>query len=450
MKRQDTRAAVTRRTFLGTAGALFAGIAPGQLLADTRRQVAPYRERLVELLSRLVRIRSLSGEDGAAAQAVVSEWLERLAYAIERSADRPSRYVDHAEFMPPNPPGDGPFINVVGRPPAGRACPVALFAHIDTHLLVDGWHTDPLEPVLRGSRMAGLGTADDKGGIAAMLVAASVLADAGQPLPTVMSLHGKGGGSRGSLPVFHRLQTAGEAYDGVLYVHPAETGRGLDDVKNEVQGVVDLALTVDGWRAPPMEIGSPDSASWQRSGNALDAAWHAVDLLRDSVYADVAVNVGEMSGGNRPGSAAESADIRFRLKFGTPWNWRGLLEAGRERLAAIENALATPHGRFSLTLEPVGYRTNPGLAPWDSAHSRALREAIAEVTGRWPDAYPNHYAGDIRYPIRLLDAEAYGIGSLGGNFYGPNEWVDVDDLLNLVGVIVQTVTAWSALPERGA
>ena len=35
------------------------------------------------------------------------------------------------------------------------------------------------------------------------------------------------------------------------------------------------------------------------------------------------------------------------------------------------------------------------------------------------------------------------IGSLGGNFYGPNEWVDIDDLAKLTAVLVETVNGWS-------
>lgn len=445
MLEKSKGAALSRRTFLGAGGALALAGFPGAALAAARDRVLPYRDDLQALLEQLVRIRSLSGEDAAAAQAVVTDWLTRLPYRIEESADRPSHYGDHAEFMAPNPPGDGPFINVVGRPEGSRACPVGLFSHIDTHLLVDGWDTEPLTPVMRGSRMYGLGTADDKGGIAAMLVAAKILAEAGEPLPTVMSLHGKGGGSRGSLPVFERLRGAGETFDGVLYIHPAETGRGLADIKNEVQGVVDLELSVTGWRAEPMEIGSLDSAPWDQGGNALEAAWTALDLLQEGAYAGVLVNAGQMQGGDRAGSVAETARLRFRLKFGGSNTWRELLATGRAQLAAISEALATPHGRFELSLDAVAYRTNPGLAPWDSSQSRVLRNAITEVTGRAPDAYPNHYAGDIRYPIRLLGTQAYGIGSLGGNFYGPNEWVDVDDLLNLVAVTVQTVSGWAAL-----
>jgi len=440
----------SRRDFVkaaGVAALTAAPAAPALAALSSERALSlaeARRDELVALLERLIGIRSLSGETAAGAQAVVKDYLRALPYRIEETADRPSRYLDHPEFMPPNPPSDGPFINVVGHPADGSGRH-AMFAHIDTHLNEDGWKTDPYTPVFRDGRMYGLGTGDDKGGVAAMLVAAAALAEAGERLPVVMSLHGKGGGSRGSLPTFERLKQAGSPLEAVLYVHPAETGRGLDDVKNEVQGVVDLALEVRGWRAPPMEIGSVDSSSWDAGGNAADTMMQALEFLREGVYSDVKLNVGIIDGGDRAGSVAEEARVVFRLKFGGGHSWRSLLEGGREALAGFEAGLPSSEDgrRFALGLEPVGYRTNPGIADWQSRESVVLRRAIEGVTGRAPDAYPNHYAGDIRYPIRLLGVPAYGIGSLGGGFYGPNEWIDVDDLVRLTAVCIQTLSGWA-------
>ena len=408
-------------------------------LAESRRG------ELVDLLSSLVRVQSLSGESAAEAQQLVQNYLGQLPYRIEESTDRPSRYEQHAEFMHPNPPGDGPFVNLIGWPENPGDRQFAIFSHIDTHSMDDGWETEPLEPVIRGNRMYGLGTSDDKGGIAAMLVAAAVMAEAGEPLPVVMSLHGKGGGSRGSLPVFDRLSKTDHGIGAVLYSHPAETGRGLEDIKNAVMGVVDFELTVSGWRAPPMEIGSIDSSEWGDGGNALDMCWKALEHLRQSSFKDVQFNLGIMEGGDRIGSVADNAKARFRLKFTGAHTWGDLLETARDELQEFARSVTRDGASYTLSIEPVGYRTNPGAADWDAPVSRVLRGAIEDVSGRAPDAYPNHYAGDIRYPIRLLGVPAYGIGSIGGNFYGPNEWVDLDDLVKLVAVLAQTMSGWSDL-----
>ena len=82
---------------------------------------------------------------------------------------------------------------------------------------------------------------------------------------------------------------------------------------------------------------------------------------------------------------------------------------------------------------------------WDDTWCQVLQHAIEEVTGRAPGSYPNHYGGDIRFPIRLLGKPAFGIGSLAGNFYGPNEWVDIDDLVRLVAVLILTVSRWASI-----
>lgn len=441
---------LSRRTFVAGASALATSVAMHETAmavpsADALRLAERRREELLALLKDMIRVQSLSGESAADAQSVVKDYLGKLPYRIEESADRPSRYRDHAEFMPPNPPGDGPFINVVGWPENAVGKQYAMFSHIDTHSLDAGWVTEPLEPKTEGNRLYGLGTSDDKGGVAAMLVASAALAEAGEALPVVMSLHGKGGGSRGSLPVFERLSKEDHDIGAVLYVHPAETGRGLEDIKNAVQGIVDLKLTVSGWRAPPMEIGSTDSSAWHAGGNALDMCWRALEHLRSGVFADALFNLGIMEGGDRVGSVADSAEATFRLKFSGSHTWGSLVNAARKALEELAATVSAEDSPYQFALDTVGYRTNPGAADWDIPVSQVLRNSIEDVTGRAPDAYPNHYAGDIRYPIRLLGVPAYGIGSLGGNFYGPNEWVDIDDLVRLVAVLIQTLSGWKEL-----
>lgn len=403
------------------------------------------RDELLKLLQDMIRIQSLSGETAAAAQGVVKTYLEKLPYRIEESNDRPSRYENHPEFMPPNPSSDGPFINLVGWPKKSNGKQFAMFAHIDTEAVYEGWQTNPLEPKLVGNKLYGLGASDDKAGVAAMLVAASALSKAGEALPVVMSLHGKGGGSRGSLPIFDRISKMDHGIGAVLYVHPAETGRGLEDIKNAVQGIVDLQMTVQGWRGPQMEINSVDSAAWSEGGNAVDVCWQIIDHLRNTVFRNVMVNIGILNGGDRIGSVADKASVTFRVKFEGKNTWADLVGSARQAIDAYIKALPFSENTYNVELKTIGYRTNPGAASWNAPVSQVLRQSITDITGRAPDAYPNHYAGDIRYPIRLLDVPAYGIGSLGGNFYGPNEWVDMDDLVKLVAVCIQTLSGWQQL-----
>jgi len=401
------------------------------------------RPELIGLLDQLVSIRSQTGESAEVAQKLVSDYLNDLPYRIDQSKDRPSQYQNHPEYMPPNPPSDGPFVNIVGWPEQTKRSTCAIFSHIDTHVVEDGWITDPYEPILKNNRMYGLGTADDKGGVAAMLVAAKVLSEKGGPLPVVMSLHGKGGGSRGSLPIFERIKNSNNNIKAVLYAHPAETGRGLEDIKNAVLGLLDLEMKVEGWRGPQMEIGSIDSSAWNEGGDAIAASMEFFDHLKGGILSDIEVNLGKMLGGDRIGSVPDQVTANIRLKFTGKHNWSDLLRKIQAEAQAFTKTLSTESNQYKIIVSAKGYRTNPGEADWGGKESHILRESIANITGQEPKSYPNHYAGDIRYPIRLLGVPAYGIGSLGGNFYGPNEWVDVDDLVRLTAVLIDTVEGWT-------
>ena len=422
--------------FAANAGTI--GAAEAMAMAEARRG------ELVELLSRLIRVQSLSGEAGDVAQGIVTDYLAKLPYDVQASRYRPSDYTGHAEYMPPNPPGDGPFTNVVARPTESGSRH-ALFAHIDTHRVEDGWTTDPYEPVLRDGRLYGLGTSDDKGGIAAMLIAAAVLSEKPGLAPVLISSHGKGGGSRGSLPVFQAMQDAGESIDALLYVHPAETGRGLADIKHVVRGALDFELSVTGWEGDPLEIGLPDSALWKEGGDALARLSAIIEHLRAGVLAGVDMNVGRLEAGERPGGVPARASARIRLLFDGDYTWRGLMDRVSRELENDAGPEQAGRNAYTVTAEPLGMRSNPGAVPWDARSTRTLRDAITSVTGKAPASYPNHYGGDIRYPLRLLGAPSFGIGSLGGNFYGPNEWVDVDDLVRLVAVLILTLSGWQAV-----
>jgi acetylornithine deacetylase len=445
---------ISRRTFVNntTKAAVGMTMLPSMaMMASTKPsnealQIAEeYRAELLDLLQDMIKVQSIGGESAANAQKVVKDYLKKLPYRIDESADKPSIYEDHPEYMTPNPAGDGPFINVVGWPEQQSKTAFAMFSHIDTHSIEEGWSTNPFEPKLVGNKLYGLGTADDKAGVAAMLVAAKALSSTGGTLPVVMSLHGKGGGGRGSLPVFERLSKKDHKIGAVLYVHPAETGNGLVDIKNSVQGIADLQLHMTGWRGEALEIGSIDSAEWNKGGSAVDRCLELLDHLKKTVFKDVLVNIGIIKGGDRIGSVADDVTVTFRLKFIDDHTWKVLVTDANKVIAEFVKSNSTATNTYKAELKSVGYMTNPGAADWEAPESKVLRNAIGDVTGVSPSAYPNHYAGDIRYPIRMLDVPAYGIGSIGGNFYLPNEWVDIDDLVRLVAVLIQTMNGWEKL-----
>jgi acetylornithine deacetylase/succinyl-diaminopimelate desuccinylase-like protein len=401
-------------------------------LAESRR------EELVSLLSHLIAAASPYGSSGAEAQNVLARFLERHGFAVTQSRDDPEGYRNHPEFMPPPvAPGENvPPMNLVARLREEAEMPLVFFAHVDTEPSRPA--SAPGEAVVREGKLYGPGAADDKGGLAAAAVAAALLAESRGRAPRLLSVHGKGGGSRGSLPVFARLEAGPKA---AVYVHPAETGRGMSELKISSRGVLDARLAVRGWRGA-LEIGTPESAPLDVGGDALAACLELIQELREIDLAGSVVQLGRIEGGDGPGLVPDRALAELRILFDEPHTTAGVLAAiGR---AAEDYAVrhATEDIRFRIEVTSAGRAANPASVPWNAQPTLVLRRVIEEITGNEPKPYAAHLASDIRFPIRLCGLPTVGIGGLAGGFYGPEEWVDLDDLVRLVAALIRFASAW--------
>lgn len=395
------------------------------------------RDELLGLLKALIGVPSPNCESARRAQELLGDYLERAGFTVETTKESWKSGRDHPEFSTPTSWDEAP-VNLVATPPEPLG--LTLFAHVDTESPSRPWTvTGPCLPLERDGRIYGLGAADDKGGLAAAAVAAALLARQGRGAPRVASVHGKGGGARGTLPVFRRLRKPGEC----LYVHPPENGAGLGVLKSASRGVVDVMIRVTGWRGRPREIGTPESIPFEEGGNALEACLRLVERLRRKELADCELNLGRVAAGEAPGVTPLRCDAELRVLFRGTGTVDEVLAAVR-RAAEDQAGLRTDADEaFRFEVTAPGLRANPADTPWDGPFAAALRTAVGEITGREPIPYADHLASDIRFPIRLRGVDSLGIGSLGGNFYGPDEWVDLDDLVRLVAVLVLFGWRWT-------
>lgn len=384
------------------------------------------RGELLTLLTGLIEAPSPYGSSARETQARLGAYLERDGFVVETTEDTWEPLRDHPEFSPP-PPETEPPVNLVATPPGAPR--FTFFAHVDTEAPSAGWSSPPCEATVRDGCVHGLGAADDKGGLAAAAVAAVLLARHAREAPRVVSVHGKGGGARGTLPVFARI-AAGDS----IYVHPPENGGGLDVLKSASRGVVDVKLRVSGWSGRPREIGTPESAPFDEGGDALEACLRLVESVRRGELSDCEINLGRVAAGEAAGLTPVRCEADARVLFRGKKTVRGVLEAFRS--AAEDPPARGSGGSFGFDVTAPGLRANPAETAWNDALAADLRSAVAGITGHEPVPYADHLASDIRFPIRVRRAASLGIGSLGGNFYGPDEWVDLDDLVRLVAVLV--------------
>ena len=73
----------------------------------------------------------------------------------------------------------------------------------------------------------------------------------------------------------------------------------------------------------------------------------------------------------------------------------------------------------------------------DSRFLTTSAEVMQSLTGRSPKYFYGHSMSDIRYPLLFWQAQAYGIGPISGDLGKETEWVDRDEYLLTIAVLVE-------------
>lgn len=123
------------------------------------KKILDYKEEIMHDLNELISIKSVSGEDKAAAEKALDYILgraEEMGFAVKKVSDKSG----HAEF------GEGKEL-------------AAVLAHVDVVPSGDGWSTDPFTLTEKDGRLYGRGVVDDKGPAIIALYSLKALKDSG-------------------------------------------------------------------------------------------------------------------------------------------------------------------------------------------------------------------------------------------------------------------------------
>lgn len=386
---------------------------------------------LLQILHALICRQSIVGSSARLPQHYVEAYLKRHGYDVSRLSVQDDEFLLHPEYSPVSGSAN-PAVNVLAEPNSDGG--TLLFAHIDTERVHPGWQNGLSASALSGDNCYGLGVADDKAGVALMLATVHVLAGEGF-CPGILSVHGKSGGARGTLPAFTHLK---RKYVGALYLHPAETGNGLREVKHASRGVLDLTIKVTGWSGNQREIGTPASARFSEGGNAADLAISLIGKLRDLLPVDCQFNLGHFEAGRESGVVPKLATAKARILFDEPHSYQSLATLAGKLMPA-------PHG-YLVSIEPDGLTANPATLDWNAPWCRHVRRSIEAVTSETCNPYAAHLASDLRFPLRMSGLPTVGFGPIAGNFYGPDEWVSRRSMVQALAATILAVTGQSSVP----
>ncbi|HLO35759.1 MAG TPA: M20/M25/M40 family metallo-hydrolase, partial [Candidatus Deferrimicrobium sp.] len=331
-------------------------------------------ERVVEIASRLVAIPS----DGPAHD----ERLVVAALADEATSLGLPRGVVVA--------GDPAHPNLVIRIVAARPGRVLILtAHTDTK--PPGPEPDPWSGAVRDGRLHGLGSADAKGSVAAMLVAAAALAGAGLPsrgeLRLVFSADEESEGTRG---LAHLASDGLLAADAAIVGEPSGVERSFDGLPVTARGFVGLTVRARGRRrhsalASRDDSGDDPLAAIGRAILGLPEAFRSAAAAvwpgPDGLGGPPRLTFTSMAGGGADGILADAAWARGEVRIAAG-------QSVAEVEAALRTAMATlpsPGSRvmdLDLEIDPDEW---PASAVDPSATIvTALADATERVTGRRP------------------------------------------------------------------
>ena len=327
--------------------------------------------------------------------------------------------------------------NVVAR--VGRGRPrIAVPMHFDVVPAGDGWETDPFEPVVRGDRIIGRGAKDNKGPLAAMMLAAKYLKTCEAELPGTLLLVGAADEEAGSaLGMRYLLDEC--SFEAEAAIVP-DAGHEMRRVLVGEKGVLFFKVVAEGRQA--------HGSSPQRGASAL---WPVVDFLnriRDwrpaaapsDLFTPPTLNVGAIHAGTVPnmvpGRCEALVDVRYLP--GTD------VESILVHLRGIMSEAAGKAAGVRMRLEVISDQT-PSQVATDHPLVKAIQRRTEEVTGARPEVFGQSGASVAKFLVlRGMPAVGFSCGPEGVEHMA-DEWTSLDELARFAEVM--TLVVWDLMGE---
>jgi acetylornithine deacetylase/succinyl-diaminopimelate desuccinylase family protein len=381
----------------------------------------PRRPELTDLLTRLIAARTENppGNESAAA-AELEAFFKRYGIPFESFAAEPGR------------------VNLIGRIGAGLAAglpaeagtggkTLLLPGHLDTVPAGDGWTLPPFTATIRGGRMHGRGSSDDKGPTAAIALAGACLKQCFQLNGTVL-VAGVADEELGSaLGLEYLLRERKLAADFAIVPDIAGNMKTIDLAE---KGLLFVEIVSHGRQAHGSTPEKGVNALWNLIGLLNRIRDRGVPMAQHALLSAPTCNLGMMSGGAAPnivpGRASAVLDIRFLPGQSAEQMKDWLASLMREAEREIQDARFELHEKSSLP---------PTETPGDNPLVRVIQDAAREMAGQSPK--PSGMSG-ATVAKQLIARGIAAVGFAPGDSdqaHQADESVDIEELVTFAKVI---------------
>jgi acetylornithine deacetylase len=334
-----------------------------------------------------------------------------------------------------------------------------LFAHPDSEDVrsTERWTHDPFDGEIVNGRIYGWGVADDLSGVAAMIEALSALRNAGQSPggDVILCSTPAKKNAQGVIALLSR----GYVADASIYLHPAESGVGMREIKSIASGLLQFRITIRGQVPNTTEPGKTAFAHLGINpiikANPIIRALHQLDLdrgkrvfhkaLDEKVGRSTNLLISYVNSGRANGltQVPEECTIGASLTFPPGEELKAVMKEIENSVAAV--AKSDPWLKENPPVFEWVFGSQGVEVPVEHPLYQTVSSAIKEVTGEEPFVNPLHSASDIRNPNLFAGIPTVGYGPLGGDLSQNgkhDEWVDVSDYIRAIKITAKAILEW--------
>ena len=330
-------------------------------------------------------------------------------------------------------PGSSTYPRYVLLSGFGSGPTLYLHGHYDVVLAN---HPEQFEPILRNDRIEGRGSADMKGGIAAMVYALSALRPEklNGRIEMVLVPDEETGGRLGG-EYFSRSARFGRDGVGAIVGEPTDgvvwnASRGAVTLRVRVKGkITHVALQHEGRNA--FEGALPILVGLQALKAEVEKRRTSFHIEPEAAKHSILMLGGEVTGGSQFNTVPEQFSFTLERRF----NPEESLETEKKRLLAVIDEARPNWVEVEVEVIQEG---DSSATQADSTLGRAIGAAIADVTGKRPafELCPGLLESRF-YSRRGMPALGFGPGSLSVS-HGPGEYVEVRSLVECAEIYALT------------
>jgi acetylornithine deacetylase len=408
------------------------------------RAVEDRRDEAVGLLQELVRVPSVTGDEGAV-QGVVERAMGERGLSVDVWEATPAEISPYKEHVGEQSGYEG-RPNVVGvRAGGGGGRSLLLNAHVDTVAGGDAsaWARDPFSGEVAGDLLYGRGSCDMKGGLVTHLTALDALNRLGVELRGDVSVAATVGEENGGLGALSSV-LRGYRADAALITEP--TRLALVPAQG---GSLVFRLEVPG-RSAHAAVRDEGVSALEKFLPLFEELrrleeWRNATLshpLYQRLRNKVPINVGLVRAGNWASTVPESLVAEGRLGLIPGEEIGAFRETVADRISAV--AERDPWLKeHPPKLEWFGGQFAPAEVPPDAPICEAVKRAHERVTGEEPAVEGVPYGADMRLFIRFgeMPCVMYGAGDV-NVAHAPDEHISITELLTATRTIACLLVGW--------